>query len=623
MFRLIEINLTDKKINIRDADALHRDFIGGLGVNTKLLLDLTPPGADPLGPDNNLIFGAGALVGTLLPTAARTELTAKSPLSGRFGTSNSGGLWGAALKFAGYSHIVLTGKSATPVYITIDDDQIKIEDASHLWGLNTTETVNNIRQVKGKDFQIACIGPAGEKLVRFASVQNNLHGSWGRTGMGAVMGSKNVKAVAVRGTGQVRVADKRGFARIMTEAFKKVVNHESYGYTNRYGSMVVADPYDKIGALPGHNFTRGYFDDWVETRGRGVFEKGYKEKDLACFSCPIACTHWTKVKNGPYKGYENKGLEVSFTLEFGAKLGIKEIAEILKCAEICNLYGMDVISASGVIAFAIEANQNGLLGKSGAEVPVAWGDFPGIIKLLENIGQRKGIGDLLAEGVKIASLSISGSAQYAMHIKGVEIPVRDPRGKWDVWTLGYLTNTRGGDHLRTRSPVDNLLSKVRNYFEEDIAVSEDAVNNLDMPELLKKEIFGEPPFKVDIPRMAVYSEDLITIINSAGLCIRPPVHRALGPAFYARALAAVTGHPYTEEDVMKSAASIWRLQHQFNVREGEKKEEYVFPDRFYDESLSVQSGTKAPLPREIISEVLQRYFKARDIDYAGGIDNGD
>ncbi len=618
MFKIIKIDLKEKKIDIIDAADLHRDFIGGLGVNTKLLFDLTPPGADPLGPENNLIFGAGALVGTLLPTAARTELTAKSPLSSRFGTSNSGGLWGAALKFAGYSHIVLTGKSPTPVYVTIDNEQIRIEDASHLWGLNTCDTVNRIKHVKGRDYQIASIGPAGEKLVRFASVQNNHHGSWGRTGMGAVMGSKNVKAIAVRGTGEVRVADRRSFAKIMTEAFNKVISHESFGYTNRYGSMVVADPYNKIGALPGHNFTRGYFDDWVETRGRGFFESKYKEKDLACFSCPIACTHWTNVKSGQYQGYENKGLEVSFLFEFGAKLGIKEMADILKCAEVCNLYGMDVISASGVIAFAIEANQNGLLGKSGAEVPVKWGDFPGVIKLLENIGQRKGIGDMLAEGIRLASSNIPGSAKYAMHIKGVEMPVRDPRGKWDVWMLGYLTNTRCGDHLRTRSPVDNLLGKVRNFFEEDIAVSEDTVNKLDMPELLKKEIFGDPSFKVDIPQMAVYSEDLITIINSAGLCIRPPVHRALGPGFYARALAAVTGHPYTEQEVMKAAADIWRLQHQFNVREGEKIEEYAFPDRFYEEALPVQSGTKSPLPREIITAVLQSYFKAREIEYREG-----
>jgi aldehyde:ferredoxin oxidoreductase len=181
MINLIRIDLTDKKISIEDASDLQRNYLGGLGVNTKLLVDLTPPGVDPLGPDNNLIFGVGTFVGTLLPTAARTELTSKSPLSNRFGTSNSGGLWGAALKFAGYSHIVLTGKSPSPVYIIIDNDQIKIEDATHLWGANTCATVDWLRQEKGKEYQVASIGPAGENLVRFASVQNNYHGAWGRT----------------------------------------------------------------------------------------------------------------------------------------------------------------------------------------------------------------------------------------------------------------------------------------------------------------------------------------------------------------------------------------------------------------------------------------------------------
>jgi len=254
--------------------------------------------------------------------------------------------------------------------------------------------------------------------------------------------------------------------------------------------------------------------------------------------------------------------------------------------------------------------------KSGMEVPDVWGDFSGIIKLLESIGQRKGIGDLLAEGIKRAALNIPGSDRYAMHIKGVEMPVRDPRGKWDVWMLGYLTNTRGGDHLRTRSPIDNLFGKVHNCFEEEMAVSEDAVNNMDMPRFIMEEVFGQPPFrKVDIPKMAKYSEDLITIINATGLCIRPPVHRALCPDFYARALTAVTGHNYTELKVMKAASNIWGIQHQFNVREGEKIEDYAFPDRFYEESLPTQTGNKSPLSRGDINEVLHRYFTAREWDY--------
>lgn len=615
MFKIIEIHLNNHKINIYDGVNLHMEFLGGLGVNTKILTDLVSPGIDPLGPDNVLIFGVGSLVGTLLPTAARTELTAKSPLTNRFGTANSGGLWGAALKYAGYSHIVFTGKSPHPIYIVIDDDQIRIEDASHLWGLDTWATVSRIRQDYGNQFQVASIGPAGEKLVRFASVQNNYHGAWGRTGLGAVMGSKNVKAIAVRGSGSLRVADRVAFARIMREAFRKVLNDETFGYTRRYGSMVVSDPYDQIGALPGYNFTRGSFPDWINTRGRGFFEKTYKEKDLACFSCPVACAHWSRVKEGKYKGYEAKGLEVTYTLEFGAKLGIKEIPEILHCVEICNRYGMDVISAAGVCAFAIEANQHGLLSEFSREVPLEWGDFQGVAGLLERIGKREGIGDLLAEGVKVASGQIPGSFYYAMHIKGLEIPVRDPRGKWDVWMLGYLTNPRGGDHLRTRNPVDMLLGPVRSHLEEELGVKEEIIHKLDMPEKIKKKIFGEPPSKVGIPQMAKYAEDLITIINSTGLCIRPPTLRSLGPDFYARALTALLGHSFDAQGVLKTAENIYHLQHQFNVREGEKVVEYAFPRRFYEEPLPYRDGVRPALSRGNIEESVQQYFAARGWEY--------
>ncbi|MEW6276785.1 MAG: aldehyde ferredoxin oxidoreductase family protein [Bacillota bacterium] len=615
MFKIIEIHLNNHKINIYDGMNLHMEFLGGLGVNTKILTDLVSPGIDPLGPDNVLIFGVGSLVGTLLPTAARTELTAKSPLTNRFGTANSGGLWGAALKYAGYSHIVLTGKSPHPIYIVIDDDQIRIEDANHLWGLDTWATVSRIRQDYGKQFQVASIGPAGEKLVRFASVQNNYHGAWGRTGLGAVMGSKNVKAIAVRGSGSLRVADRAAFARIMREAFRKVLNDETFGYTRRYGSMVVSDPYNQIGALPGYNFTRGSFPDWVNTRGRGFFEKTCKEKDLACFSCPVACAHWSRVKEGKYKGYEAKGLEVTYTLEFGAKLGIKEIPEILQCVEICNRYGMDVISAAGVSAFAIEANQHGLLKESSNEVPAEWGNFQGIADLLERIGKREGIGDLLAEGVKVASGQIPGSFDYAMHIKGLEIPVRDPRGKWDVWMLGYLTNPRGGDHLRTRNPVDMLLGPVRSHLEEELGVKEEIIHKLDMPEKIKKKIFGEPPSKVGIPQMAKYAEDLITIINSTGLCIRPPTLRSLGPDFYARALTALLGYSFDAHGILKTAENIYHLQHQFNVREGEKVVEYAFPRRFYEEQLPYRDGIRPPLSSKNIEESVRQYFAARGWEY--------
>ncbi|MHB1125420.1 MAG: aldehyde ferredoxin oxidoreductase family protein [Bacillota bacterium] len=611
MHQLLQVDLGAGKWETRDLSGYLSPYLGGLGINTRLALDLIPAGADPLGPENALIFGVGSLVGTLLPTASRTEATAKSPLSGRFGTSNAGGEWGAQLRYAGYHHLAILGKSAHPVYLVVDDDRIFLEDARHLWGLDVWQTVEQVRSEQGQEFQIASIGPAGEGLVRFACIMNNYYAAWGRTGLGAVMGAKNLKAIAVRGTGQGDVADPRGFLKVLREARRKVMGEDSFGFMNKYGSMVVSDPFNAINGLPGHNFTVGSFANWDETRGRKFFAQNYKKKDLACFSCPISCAHWSEVKEGELAGYGTKGLEVTFTLEFGAKLGITEIPSIFQCVDLCNRLGMDVVSASGVVAMAMEAGMQGLLDPVTTGIPERWGDFDGIYRLLDMIGARQGIGDLLALGTRAAARQIPGAADLAMHVRGVEMLQKDPRSKWDVWTLGYLTNIRGGDSLRTRSPVEAVLGKVKDHLWEALEVTEEYITRLDMPETVKEQVFSTPPQGVSIPHMAKYAEDLITVINSTGLCIRPPVLRSLGPDFFARALTAVTGVPFTAEEVIAAGERVWNLQHEFNLREGELREEYVFPERFYREELPGIKGVKPPLDRSNVEETLSEYFRAR------------
>ena len=614
MAKLLKIDLSRESIEVQDITELQKDYIGGLGINTKLAYDLIPPGADPLGPENILLFGAGTLVGTMLPTASRSEATAKSPLSGRFGTANAGLYFGASLKFAGFDHIAIQGQSKRPVFISVSDGNVEIEDASHLWGKDTWETIDEIRSRKGAEFQVAGIGQAGENRVRYASIQNGYHSAWGRTGLGAVMGSKNLKAVAVHGTQDIQIHDFTGFLKIMKEAFRKVREDDSFGYTRRYGSMVVSDLYERIGLHAGKNFTSGSVENWDATRGRRTFAKEFKEKDLACFSCPIACQHWSKVKEGQFKGYENKGVEVAWVVEFGGRLGLETIPEILHCAELCQKYGMDVVSAAATIAFAIELVQRKLLNKESVGFDLQWGNLEGVSRLMEQIAAREGIGDLLADGVKVASRKIEGAREYAFHIKGLEMPARDPRGKWDVWILGYLTSTRGGDHLRTRSPTDILTGKMGNYLEEPLAAPVEFVAGLDMPQQLKQAVFGDPPSRVDIPMMAQYAESLSTILNSVGLCNRPPVLRSLGPDFCARALSLVTGIDYTAEQLLRSAENIWDLQHRFNVSEGETMEDYRLPSRFHEEELPIGSTTKRRLDKDKIDQIVRRYFSLRGWD---------
>lgn len=615
MVTLLKIDLKNPKFVVQDITALQREYIGGLGVNTKLASHLIPASCSPLDEDNVLLVGPGSLTGTLLPTACRTEITAKSPLSGRFGTANSGGEWGVRLRQAGYDYLAITGKAARPVILYIDNGAVYLEEAAHLWGEDTWFTSDWIKKHKGEDFEVASIGPAGENLVAFASVQNNYFSSWGRTGLGAVMGSKNLKAIAVRGKGRLPRYNEKEFQEIKKEALQKIKGDESYGWTRKYGSMVVSTPFNKIGALPGRNYTVGSLPRWEETRGRRFFVERYKEKDLACFSCPIACSHWSKVKEGPFKNFEAKGLEVTYVLEFGARLDMRSIPEILKCVEICNRLGLDVISSAAAIAFLVDCCREKLVPSSDIGFTPGWNDFTSYVKLLHMIAYREGLGEVLAGGVKRACKQIPGSEPFALHIKGVEMSCRDPRAKADVWALGYLTNTRGGDHLRARSPAEFLAAGLIDYQTEELGLSGDDIAKLDMPAELKAQIFGEPPSGVSIPLMIKYAEDLITIINSVGFCIRPPVLRTLGPDFFARALNCVTGSRFTEDSLLASAQKIWELQYSFNRREGETQEEYSFPERFYRDPLPRGEGQSPhpPLLRENVQKVMESYFKFRNL----------
>lgn len=611
---LLKINLTDKTVEKETITQLQHEYLGGLGVNSKLASMLIPPGCSPLDENNVLLFGPGSLVGTGLPTAARTEISSKSPLSGRFGTANSGGSWGFKLRQTGIDHLAVTGKAERPVILYIDGEKIFFEEASYLWGEETWFTVDWIRKNKGAGFQVASIGPAGENGVAFASIQNNYHGAWGRTGLGAVMGSKNLKAVAVRGRRKITFSNPEELASIKEEALQKVKGDDSFAWTRKYGSMIVSSPFNDLGALPGRNYTAGSLPGWEETRGRKHFLETYKERNLACHSCPIACSHWSIVKEGPFAGFAAKGLEVTYVLEFGARLDISSIPEILKCVELCNRFGLDVISTAASIAFLIECVEKGLIQASEIGFRPSWGNYRDISRLIGLIARREGIGRLLSGGIRSAAENVPGSENFALHIKGVEMATRDPRAKPDTWAMGYLTNTRGGDHLRARSPVELLFAGFVDHLNEKLGVTAEHIEKLDMPSGLKEKLFGSPPSRVYIPLMIRYAEDLITIINSTGLCIRPPVLRTLGPDFFARALNAAAGSAHTAGSVLEAAGKIWHLQHQFNRSEGESYEEYVFPPRFYLEPLpGGKNNQYPPLSRENVQQLVEEYLKCRGI----------
>nr|HID57704.1 aldehyde ferredoxin oxidoreductase [Desulfobacterales bacterium] len=619
---ILVVDLSSRKIEkLPLEEDLAKKYIGGLGINTKLLFDHVKQGIDPLGPENVLIFGAGPLVGTFMPTASKSDVSAKSPITGLFGTASSGYRFGCEMKYAGYDNILIKGRADQPVYIAIQDDLVEIRDATTLWGRDVWEAIDSLQdEWKSEEIQVAAIGPSGENLIRYSSIQNGKYDAWARTGMGAVMGSKLLKAVAIRGKGGIKVAKKEDFRQLAREMRQKIINSPFFQAVSKYGSMAATGPYGKFGALPAKNFQTGVIEDWFQTRGYKVIEK-YSDQMMACPACPIGCAHWAVVKEGPYAGLELKGIEVTPVFEIGAKLFVHDLDGILKCVEMFHRTGIDVVSGCGTISMLMELYQRGLISEEKIGFPVHWGDVHAICNLIRMIANREGIGDILAEGAKRANIALTGNDDYAITVKGLELPTFDPRSRWSVYTFGFLTSTRGGDHLRTRNPVENLRfpSLPDDYRKEPFAFPEELYKNIDMPDDLKKKIIDPERKTTDIVLMEKWSEDLITLFNCIGICTRPPSLQALGPASIARMLQVGVGWDVDREEVRLAGERIWNLQRLFNLREGEQRKDSIFPKRFYEERLPEGPAKGMVIDQNKVDQMLDDYYEARGWDRVSGV----
>ncbi|GAB6180886.1 aldehyde ferredoxin oxidoreductase family protein [Desulfotomaculum defluvii] len=608
---ILEINLsTGKHKTTKISLDFAKKYIGGIGFNAKILFDELPPAIDPLSEQNILVFGVGTLVGSPFPTSSRTEASAKSPLTNQFGTSNSGAFFGVQLKNAGYDALVIKGKAQNPVYILIEDQKVEICDAGFLWGKNTWDTIDMLKS-RHSGVEIASIGLAGEHLVRFANIENSYFDGWGRTGLGAVMGSKFLKAVAVRGTKGIAPQNPTALLETVKEAQELIKSASSYGAFCKYGSMLAAIPYGNFKALSAHNFTKGVVPGWHDNFGRQVVEE-YTKNHVGCQSCIIACAHWVEIKEGKYQGNQLKDMEISPSVAFGSNVGLSTDATII-ASKLCRQYGIDMLSAGGVIAFAMELFAKGIITRDDLGYDLPWGDDEATFKLLQDIVERNGIGNILAEGTKRAAGYFKDAEPSAIHVKGLEIPMIDPRNRWSTWTLGLLTNIRGGDHLRCRNPVENLRFNDNNhdYLKERFGYKKIMYDKLDMPEELKREIIDLENDIVDIAKMSKWAEDLVNLFNAIGICIRPPVLEKVGPTILAQAYTIYTGIAITPEELMIGSERIWNLIKLFNIREGEQIQDFKFPRRFYDEELYGKT-----LDEEKTHRVLEQYFIARGWDPA-------
>jgi aldehyde:ferredoxin oxidoreductase len=555
--KFLRVNLTNGQCSFEEpSEDYYKLYLGGRGFISQILLEEVPKGADPLGPENKLIFALGPITGHNLVGGARNSIGGKSPLTGGFGEAEVGGFWNAELKRAGFDAIIIEGAAKKPVYLWIDEGQIEIRDAGKIWGMDVADTERAIQQELGDSkVRVAMIGPAGEKLVRFACILNDVNHAAGRTGLGAVMGAKKLKAIAVRGSRLPEVADKEKVLelnRYMGQNFKDLTTDWMCGT----GMNIVG--FEANGNLPKRNFQGGRFPN-VEKISAQYMLKNYEGSMEGCFGCPVRCKKMVKMEKpwriDPVYG----GPEYETIGAFGSNCDIDDIEAVIKANELCNRYGMDTISAGVAVSFAMECFENGLLTLKDTEgLDLRFGNGPAMVEMVDRIGLRKGLGNLLAEGVRRAAEKIGrGAEEFAMHVKGEEIPMHEPRLKQGMG-LHYSVHITGADH--TSGIHDTGLNK-------------DSVdwNTIDITESV-------PPTEMS-PRKArmLYQVGAWRqVINYLGVCnIVPWRYKQIRDM-----TEYVTGWPMSYWKLMKAVERGITLARIFNIREGWTAKDDVLPRRF-------------------------------------------
>ena len=583
--KLIRVNLSDKSIkvektNMEDAHL----YLGGRGLGSKYLYDEIDPNIDPLSPENKLIYMTGPMTGTYATCAGRFNVVAKAPLTGTIGASNSGGNFGPEIKYAGYDGIIFEGKAETPVYLNIHDDKIELKSAAHLWGKDVFETTDILLTENEEDAKVSCIGPAGEKQVLFATVMNDKDRAAGRSGLGAVMGSKNLKAVVVRGTKGVKVADKFEFMNATNDARDKILTN---GVTGKggglptYGTEVLVNILNEMHGLPTRNWRTSHFEDGEKISGEHLVEH-FLVRNKACFACPIGCGRVVKIDEGKYKGIV-AGPEYEAAWAYGASCGVDDLNAINKANHVCNLMGMDPITLGATIACAMELNEIGALSNEEIGQELRFGDAEAILSLTEKTGLREGFGDLLALGsYRLAEKY--GHPELSMSVKKQEMPAYDGRAIQGM-ALSYATSNRGGCHVRGYLTSPEVLG---------IPVKTDPLETEGKAALLKT------------------FQDLTALVDSSDICLFTTF--AIGLPEIAAMLRGTLGIETSDEEILKVGERIWNLEKLFNLEAGITKADDTLPPRLLSEAL-----TSGPAKGKVaeLDKMLDEYYQLRGWDLEG------
>ena len=581
--KMLRVNLGNRGIREEPLDFQRaRSFIGGRGLATRILSDEIAPTVDPLSPDNKLILATGPLTGTSAPGAGRYMAVTKGALTGTIACSNSGGNFGPELKYAGYDLIVLEGAAAEPLCLIIDDGAVTLRPATDLWGKTVPETEDLLHERLGENFKIASIGPAGERLVRFACILNDKARAAGRSGVGAVMGSKKLKAVAVRGSGGITVAEPEPFRAACLDSLAKLKAGPITGTgLPRFGTAILVNVINEHGAFPTRNFQQGQFESAEAISGEKIAER-ILVRNRACVSCPIACGRVTALPAGRFTG-RGEGPEYETIWALAAAVGIKDLAAATKANYLCNELGMDTISTGSTIACAMELYEKGAIPQDQIGRPLAFGDAEALVEIIRAIGYRQGFGDVLAEGgARVAERF--GRPELFMGAKKQEFPAYDPRGTFGMG-LQYATSNRGGCH-------------VRGY-------------------LISPEILGVPhkldPLTPDgKAAMDIAFQDLTAALDSAGECLF--VTFSIGAPELTELLKTATGFDYTVEEFMEAGARIWNMERLFNQAAGFSRKDDTLPKRLLSEPMPAGPAKGKTVPLELM---LDEYYRLRGWDAEG------
>lgn len=597
--KLLKVNLTTQSYEVEDIPiSLRKKYLGGRGLNMAYLYHLVSPDTKPFDEGNPMILGCGLLNGIYF---GRMNISGKSPESGLLGDSNIGGYFPSELARCGISHVIITGKSKEPVYLLINNDKVEFKNAKHLWGMDTYETQTSIRsELNADDVKVICIGPAGENKVRFASVASGFKSMAGRTGMGALFGSKNLKAVACKGDKSFSVHDPESLQKTIVSITNKLLKTAWAKALGRLGSPLLLAYANEKGFLSYRYHQKTSIGKDAENLEAEALDK-YATGMVACSGCPVHCRHRYK-SNSSFGMLKGEGPEYASISSFGNQLGNLSMEGVLHLVEICNKMGIDTISAGGYLGWIMTLYEKGILTYKDLGVDFKWGDVSAIEKMLYMVAKREGFGDILAEGVFAAEKLPQEAKKYLMHIKNVSIEMTDERVV-KVFALGLATATRGCCHMRSRVSVDVVQyprDVLANFYGGDVGEN-------------YKSYVGKA-------RMVHWHEIFNALVDSIGICRFASVFSSINAIDYkdiAQIIKDVTGFEYSVDELKEIGERIYTIERSYLCREGVSRKDDRLPDYYYDVPVPDGPSQGAYIDRVEFDRLLDEYYELHGWDKNG------